>query len=108
MSGYMRLASSVITPFGPIFFVLFLRAVHGCLGSFAGARLTELYLLFVVLLVAATLSFLLDPTVKIRLDLLGMLAIGMLVAGVWYLLLILGAVFTISAHLNAPRSTERS
>src|SRR5262249_11930197 len=52
MSGFLRMSSSVITPLGPIFFVLFLRAVHGCLGSFAGARVTELYLLFVVLLAA--------------------------------------------------------
>jgi hypothetical protein len=104
-SGYLRLAGSVLTPLGPVFFVLFLRAIHGCLGSFLGARFTEMFLVFVVLLFAASLCLLLDPRVKIRFDLLAFLGIGWLVTTVWYFLLILGAVVVISAHLNAPRTT---
>lgn len=103
LTAYMRLAGSIIAPFGPIFFVLFLRALHSCLGNSLGARFTELYLLFVVLLAAATLSLILDSSVHIRSDLLLCLAVGWLVAAVWYFLLIVGMVFSVTAHVNAPR-----
>jgi hypothetical protein len=102
----IRLAGSVIGVAGPIFFVLFLRAVHGCLGSFLGARFTELYLLFIVLLFAGSLSLLLDSNVRLQADLLIGLALGWVVATVWYFLLIVGTVFAISAHLNAPRPPQ--
>jgi hypothetical protein len=108
LSAYMRLAGSVISPLGPIFFVLFIRAVHGCLGSFLAARFTELYLLFLGLLIAGTLSLILDPRVRIQVDLLLCLGIGWLVAAVWYFLLVLGAAFGISAHINAPRAPARA
>jgi hypothetical protein len=105
-AAVLRLTGSAIGVLGPILFVLFLRAVHGCLGSFLGARFTELYLLFLVLLFAGSLSLLLDARVRLQADLLVSLAIGWLVAAAWYILLILGAVFGISAHLNAPRSVQ--
>jgi hypothetical protein len=104
LTAYLRLAGSTITPLGPIFFVLFLRAIHRCLGGFLGARFTEMYLLFVVLLFAGGLSLLLDSQVRIQVDLLAALALGWLVATIWYFLLIIGAVFGISAYLNEPRS----
>jgi hypothetical protein len=104
LAGHMRLAGSLITPLGPLFFVLFLRATHGCLGNFIGARFAEMYLLFVVLLVAGSLSILLDSSVKIRLDLMICLGIGWFVATLWYFLLILGTVFAITAHINTPPS----
>jgi hypothetical protein len=103
LSGYMRLAASVISPLGPLFFVLFIRAMYGCLGSFLAARFTELYLLFLGLLIAGTVSLLLDPRVRIQMDLLACIAIGWVTALVWYLLLILGAVFGVSAYINTPR-----
>jgi hypothetical protein len=105
-AAFMRLTGSVLGVLGPIFFVLFLRAVHGCLGSFMGARFTEMYLLFLVLLFAGSLSLLLDSRVRIQADLLVALAIGWVVATVWYFLLILGAVVGITAHLNAPRPPQ--
>jgi hypothetical protein len=105
-AAFMRLTGSVIGVLGPIFFVLFLRAVHGCLGSFMGARFTEMYLLFLVLLFAGSLCLLLDSRVRIQADLLIALAIGWVVATVWYFLLILGAVVGITAHLNAPRPPQ--
>jgi hypothetical protein len=104
LSAYMRLAGAIIAPFGPIFFVLFLRAVHNCLGGALGARLTELYLLFVVLLAAGTLSLALDSRVHIRSDLLMYLGVGWLVAIVWYFCLILGGVVSITAHVNSLRA----
>jgi hypothetical protein len=107
LGGLMKLAGGIISPLGPVFFVLFIRAVHSCLGSFVATRLTELYLLFVGLLFAASLCLLLDPRVRLQTDLLLCLAIGWGVATVWYFLLILAAVFSISAHLNAPREPAR-
>lgn len=103
LTTLMRLAGSAIGVFGPIFFVLFLRAVHNCLGSFMGARFTEMYLLFVVLLSAGSLSLLLDSRVRLQVDILLCLLIGWVVATAWYLLLIVGAVIGISVHLNTPR-----
>jgi hypothetical protein len=102
-AAYLRLMGCVITPLGPIFFVLFLRAIHRCLGNIAAARVSELYLLFIVLLAVGSLSLLFDPSVKVRFDLLAILGIAWLVGMAWFFLLILSAVFGISAHLNAPR-----
>lgn len=105
LTAFLKLGGALIASCGLIFFVLFLRAVHNCLGSFMGARFTELYLLFLGLLVAGSISLLLDSQVKIRVDLLLCLAVGWLTALVWYLLLILGAIFSISAYVNTPRDT---
>ena len=108
LGGFMRLAGSVISPFGPVFFVLFIRAVHSCLGSFVATRLTELYLLFVGLLFAASLCLLLDPRVRLQTDLLLCIGVGWAVATVWYFLLILSAVFGLTAYLNGPREPART
>jgi hypothetical protein len=104
-SSYMRLAGSVLAPLGPIFFVLFLRAVHVCLGGFAGARFTELYLLFVTLLFVGSLALLLDPNVKIGMDLLVCLGAGWVLSFVSYFVLIVAAVLKISAYVNASQTT---
>ena len=105
-AAYMQLAGSFIIPFGPIFFVLFLRSVHHCLGSVAGARFAELYLLYVALLFLGTLFLLLDPRTKIMVDLVLALGAGWLFAVVWYFLLVVGAIYTTSAYLNATRTVE--
>jgi hypothetical protein len=107
-SSYMRVAGSILTPLGPIFFALFLRAVHRCLGSIAGVRLTDLYLLLVALLFVASLALLLDPRVRIRFDLLTILGLGWLAATVFYFVLVVGAMFTISAHVNGPRQPAQA
>jgi hypothetical protein len=108
LGGYMRLAGGIISPFGPVFFVLFIRAIHKCMGRFVATRLTELYLFFVGLLFVGSLCLLLDPRVRLQTDLLIGLGIGWVVAMVWYFLLILAAVFGISAYLNAPREPART
>jgi hypothetical protein len=108
LASFLQLASGIITPLGPVFFVLFLRAIHRCLENFLAARFTELYLMFLVLMIVGSLAMLLDPRVKIKIDLLAGLSVATLVASAWYLLLILGTVFGISAHLNAPRTVERT
>jgi hypothetical protein len=107
LGGYMRLAGGIISPLAPVFFVLFIRAIYRCMGSLVATRLTELYLLFVGLLFVGSLCLLIDPRVRMQTDLLIWLGIGWAVATVWYFLLILAAVFAISAYLNAPRETVR-
>jgi hypothetical protein len=106
VGAYMRLGGAILAPFGPIFFVLFLRALHNCLENSLGARFTELYLLFLALLTAGTLSLVLDSRVHIRSDLLAYVGIGWLIAVVWYFLLIVGGVISIAAHLNSSRSVR--
>ncbi len=101
-SDYLRLAAGTAAPLATALFVLFLRAVYRCLGSAVGARSAELWLLFGLLLFAASLSLLLDARVRLEIDLLLALAAGWLGAAAWYVLLILGAVFRISARVNAP------
>jgi hypothetical protein len=102
LGGYMRLAGGIISPLAPVFFVLFIRAIHRCMGRVVATRFTELYLFFVFLLFVGTLSMLLDPRVRLQTDLLIWIGIGWVVATVLYFLVILAAVFGISAYLNAP------
>jgi hypothetical protein len=103
MAAYMKLGGVVIAPFGPIFFVLFLRAMYNCMGHHLAARFTELYLLFVVLLAAGTASLLLDARVHIRIDLLLILGLGWLMALLWYFLLIVAAAMSITARVNTQQ-----
>jgi hypothetical protein len=106
-SSRTRLLGAMIAPLGPVFFVLFMRAVHDCLGGRVGVRLAELYLLFTGLLMAGSLSLLLDPRVRLRFDLLVIVAAACLVATVAYFALILGTVFSITAHLNQASARQR-
>jgi hypothetical protein len=103
MAGYMKLGGVILAPFGPIFFVLFIRAMHNCLGNHLSARFAELYLLFVVLLAAGTLSLFFDARIHIRVDLLLILGLGWLIALLWYFLLIVTTAMSITAHVNSHR-----
>jgi hypothetical protein len=103
LAGYMRLGGTIIAPFGPIFFVLFLRAIHNCLGNHLSARFAELYLLFIVLLAVGTLSLLLGSRVYIRSDLMALVGLFWLIALLWYFFLIVTAAMSITAHVNAKR-----
>ncbi len=105
-TAYLQLAGGAITPLCPIFFVLFLRSVHGCMGSFLGARFTELYLLFVVLLFAGSFTLVLDSRNKLRPDLILLIGGAWLIAGLWYFLLIAGAVVGILGSASRPRSAS--
>jgi hypothetical protein len=101
-SACLRLAAGTAAPLEFAFFVLYLRALYRHLGSTGGARSAELCLLFGVLLLVGCVALVFDPRVRLEINLLWCLAAGWLGAAVWYLLLILGAVFRISAHVNAP------
>jgi hypothetical protein len=105
LAAYMRLGGTIVAPFGPIFFVLFLRAVQRCLGNFLSARFIELYLLFLVLLTIGTISLILDSRVHIRADLLAILGLGWIVAMLWYFFLIVAAAMSITARVNTAQPT---
>jgi hypothetical protein len=105
LAAYMRLGGTIVAPFGPIFFVLFLRAVQRCLGNFLSARFTELYLLFLGLLTIGTISLILDSRVHIRADLLAILGLGWIAAMLWYFFLIVAAAMSITARVNTAQPT---
>jgi hypothetical protein len=88
--GYVKLVGNLAALLSSVFFVLFLRAVALCWGAQQRVRLAELYLVFVTLLAVGLVVFLWNPSymlAKPRL-LLG-LGSGWLIAGLWYLGLIL-------------------
>ena len=82
----------------------FLRAVALGWGAQGRARFAELYLLFLALLVAGVVVLLCKPSFMLaRPQLLLALASGWLMAGLWYLVLILSMVIGIS-NMLARRS----
>lgn len=111
--GYVELAGQVIALLSTIFFVLFLRAVALCWGARTRVLFTELYLLFLGVLVAGVVLFLWKPFfVLARPRLLLALGGGWLFAGLWYFVLILSTAIGIryilaiqprnGANLDAP------
>jgi hypothetical protein len=112
--AYVKLAGKGIGLLSGVFFVLFLRAMAQSWGSRVGARLTELYLLFVAVLVAGVVVLIRNPSYLLqRPQLLLGLGVGWLLSVLWYFGLILGTSIGISYLLvrrppkPAPVSTER-
>lgn len=99
--GYVKLAGQVIGLFSSVFLVLFLRAVGLCLGVTWQVRLVELYLALLALLAAGIVVLLRNPAFLLaRPQLLLGLAAGWLIAGLWYLGLIVGASLAIAPLLD--------
>jgi hypothetical protein len=104
--GYIKLAGSGAGLLSGVFFVLFLRALALCWGAQGRARAAECYLIFVGLLVAAIAVLVKNPAVlRTQPLLLPALGGGWLLAGLWYLGLILSSSAGISNILaNPPKS----
>ncbi len=101
---YIKVAGQAFGLLSSVFFVLFLRAVALGWGAQGRARFAELYLLFLALLVAGVVVLLCKPSFMLaRPQLLLALASGWLMAGLWYLVLILSMVIGIS-NMLARRS----
>lgn len=101
--AYVKLAGQAIGMFSGLFFVLFLRAVARCWGAPVRARLAELYLVFVALLVFGVFVLIRNPSFMLaRPRLLLGLGGGWLFAGMWYFGLILSMSARISTILSRP------
>jgi hypothetical protein len=112
--AYVKLAGKGIGMLSGVFFVLFLRAMAQSWGSWVRARLAELYLLFVAVLVAGVVVLIRNPSYLLeRPQLLLGLGAGWLLAVLWYFCLILSTSIAISYRLAcrppepAPVSTAR-
>lgn len=105
---YIKLAGKGIGLFSGVFFVLFLRAVALSWGAVVRARLAELYLVFEALLVFGVFVLLRNPDYMLaRPRLLLSLGAGWLIAGLWYLGLILSMSAGITSILaRQPRPLE--
>lgn len=98
--GYVRLAGQGLGLLSSVFFVLFLRAVALGWGAKGRARFAELYLLLLALLIAGVVALFWKPDYMLaRPRLLLGLAGGWLIAGLWYLTLILSMVAGIGTML---------
>ena len=98
--AYVKLAGQTIGMFSGVFFVLFLRAVALGWGAPWRARFAELYLFFLAVLVAGLVVLIWKPSYMLaRPQLLLGLIVGWLIAGLWYLTLILSMVIGISGML---------
>lgn len=101
--GYVKLAGKGIGLLSGVFFVLFLRAMAQSWGSWVGARLAELYLLFVAVLVAGVVVLIRNPSYLLqRPQLLLGLGAGWLLSVLWYFGLILSTSIGISYLLVRP------
>ena len=101
--AYVKLAGQAIGLFSGLFFVLFLRAVALCWGAPVRARLAELYLVFMALLVFGVFVLIRNPSFMLaRPQLLLGLGAGWLFAGMWYFGLILSMSARISTILSRP------
>ncbi len=97
---YVNLAAQAFGVLSGIFFILFLRAVALGLGAQWQARFNELYLFFLALLIAGIVTLIWKPSYMLaRPQLLLSLAGGWIIAGLWYLTLILSMVIGISCML---------
>jgi hypothetical protein len=104
--AYVKLAGKGIGLLSGVFFVLFLRAMALSSGSWVRARLAELYLLFVAVLVAGVVVLIRNPSYLLeRPQLLLGLGAGWLLALLWYFCLILSTSLSIS-FLLARRPPE--
>lgn len=103
---YVKLAGKGIGLLSGVFFVLFLRALAQSWGSWVRARLAELYLLFVAVLVAGVVVLIRNPSYLLeRPQLLLGLGAGWLLSVLWYFGLILNTSIGIS-YLLARRPPE--
>jgi hypothetical protein len=98
--AYVKLAGQAFGMLSGVFFVLFLRAVALGWGAPWRARFAELYLFFLALLVVGLVVLIWKPSYmmahpQLLLALIG----GWLIAGLWYLTLILIMVISISSML---------
>jgi|SRR5579884_3491785 len=93
----VKLAGQALGVLSGVFFVLFLRAVALGLDATWRARFAELYLCLQALLIAGLVVLLWKPSYMLaRPQLLLSLAAGWLIAGLWYLTLIVSMVIGIS------------
>lgn len=105
--AYVELAGQIVGLLSGIFFVLFLRAVALCCGARGRVVLTELYLLFMGLLLSGVVVLFWKPSFMLaRPRLLLALGGGWLFAGLWYFSLILSTAFGISSFLEAQTRKE--
>jgi hypothetical protein len=105
--AYVRLIGQGIGMLSGVFFVLFLRAVALTCGGTVRARLAELYLIFIALLVVGVAVLIRHPSyLRTQPHLLLGLGLGWLLAGLWYFVLILSTSISITITLarnNRPR-----
>jgi hypothetical protein len=102
--AYVSLAGDVGSIMSGVFFVLFLRAVARCFDDSLRMRIAELYLVLFGLLFAATLYFFLQPMEFLtHPDWILGLAGGWVVAGLWYILMLLSTSTCIAEGLARRR-----
>lgn len=102
--SYVKLAGQGIGLLSGVFFVLFLRAVALCWGTPVLARFTEVYLLFIVVLVTCVVVLLRNPALlRTRPQMLLGLAAGWLLAGLWYFGLLWGTSISVRNGMERHR-----
>jgi hypothetical protein len=103
--AYISLAGDVGSLMSGVFFVLFLRAVARCFDDSIRMRIAELYLLLVGLLFASTLYLFLQPTEFLsHPEWILALGGGWVVAGLWYIALLISTSTCIGEGLARRRS----
>jgi hypothetical protein len=106
--SYVKLAGQGIGMLSTVFFILFLRAVALSTGFWVLARLSELYLLLIALLVVGVAILLRNPNFMLaRPQLLLALLGGFLLSGPWYLGLIVATSIGITYHMARGQRERR-
>lgn len=101
-AGYAKLAGAIAATLGPIFLILFLRAVNLCVENPFGARMAELQVVFTILMGVAGIYLLFNiAKIKSMTTLLMWLGGAALFDGVWYLILIVSTITSIGAYMEA-------
>jgi hypothetical protein len=103
--AYVALTGNVANLLSGVFFVLFLRAVARCFNDLGRMRVAETYLIFSGVLAAVSVYFFLHPMQLLALpEVLLALGGGWLVAGLWYILLLVSTSTCIADGLDRRRS----
>jgi hypothetical protein len=104
-SGLLQLTSHLLSLMSSVLFILYLRAVARCWESDVCVALIDMYLFFLGALLVGTLSLpFLAPQLLAQMAVLAALGIGLVIALLWYLLLL----FLVSNCIAAGLANRRS